>query len=355
MFLKFKTATATDFTFGTQPSVHTTPKQKKGANQLTYIRAVAVLAVILLHSSGELLFDFNSHKQINTGFITSVSFYSFLRWATPFFILISGALMLAPRKWEEDKWTFLQKRVTRVLQPFFFWALIYFAYENRNYFLEGKLPHTQLFINRLFFEDGYYHLWFIPMITGLYLLTPFIRVFLKNARKSDIEYFLCLVGIVCVLQNFFPTFLVIKHMAWLGFMGWYILGHYLTNYALSAHFRKWIYTAGILAIPIQAVATLLLSNTNQFYYERFFTYISPTVIALTVAFFTYLQNVDWYDWSKRFPTLNGIALKINELSFGIYFIHALILDLLKNGYLFNLQISPSSFFNASIPPYFGIV
>jgi surface polysaccharide O-acyltransferase-like enzyme len=325
------------------------------ANSLTYIRAIAVLAVILLHSSGELLYHFDAQNPFNIDFVTGVSFYSFLRWATPFFILISGTLMLNPKKFGENTVDFLKKRIKRILVPFAFWAIVYFIYENRYYFLEGKIPHKQLIINRIFFEDAYYHLWFIPMIIGLYFITPFLRVFSKSAKKSDIEYFLGLCFITSGIQNFYPTFFIVKYMGWFSYMGFYVLGHYLSTYSPSLKARKILYISGFIAIFAHGAGTLLVSNWDHAYYNRFFIYICPSVGILTAAFFTYLHHVNWDNMASSFPKINALLLKINELSFGIYFIHVLILDLLKNGYLFQVKIGTNTFFNASVPPYIGVL
>jgi surface polysaccharide O-acyltransferase-like enzyme len=325
------------------------------ANSLTYIRAIAVLAVILLHSSGELLYHFDAQKPFNTDFVTGVSYYSFLRWATPFFILISGTLMLNPKKFGENTVDFLKKRIKRILTPFAFWAIVYFIYENRYYFLEGKIPHKQLIINRIFFEDAYYHLWFIPMIVGMYFITPFLRVFLKSAKKSDIEYFLGLSFITSGIQNFYPTFFIVKYMGWFSYMGFYVLGHYLSTYPPPQKTRKILYILGFTAILANGAATLLVSNWDHAYYNRFFIYICPSVGILTAAFFTYLHHINWENKASKFPNINALLLKINELSFGIYFIHVLILDLLKNGYLFQVKIGTNTFLDASIPPYFGVL
>lgn len=329
-----------------------TPRKKP--NPLTYIRVVAVLGVITLHSSGESLFHFDAKNPLDKNFVTGVFFYSFLRWATPFFILISGTLMLNAKKRDEDTVSFLKKRVSRILIPFVFWAFIYYSYENRGYFLSGQLPSYAPFITRFFFEEVYYHLWFIQMILGLYILTPFFRVFLKSAKKADIEYFLAICFISSATQNFFPTFFVAKYLGWFSFIGYYILGHYLSTYPIPLRFRKWLYVGGILSVFGHSIGTLMASNWNHAYYDHFFMYVSPTVIVLTIAFFTYLQHINWQRFALKFPNVNQVLLKINELSFGIYFIHVLILDLLKNGYVFNVKITYNSFLDIPVPPPVGV-
>lgn len=331
----------------------TTPRKKP--NPLTYIRVIAVLAVITLHSSGESLLHFDAKNPFDINYVTGVFFYSFLRWATPFFILISGTLMLNAKKRDEDTLPFLKKRVSRILIPFVFWALIYYSYENRGAFLSGYLPSYVPFITRFFFEEVYYHLWFIQMILGLYILTPFLRVFLKSAKKSDIEYFLAVCFIASAVQNFYPTFFVIKYIGWFSFIGYYLLGHYLSTYPIPVRFRKWLYIGGILSVIGHIVGTLVVSNWQHAYYDHFFMYVSPTVIILTVALFTFLQNIDWQGFANKFPNINKVMLKINELSFGIYFIHVLILDLLKNGYVFNIKINYTSFLDIPVSPPIGVL
>jgi len=43
------------------------------------------------------------------------------------------------------------------------------------------------------------------------------------------------------------------------------------------------------------------------------------------------------------------------LSFGIYFIHALVLDILKNGYIGNWHTTSELFFNRPVYPLLGAI
>jgi hypothetical protein len=41
------------------------------------------------------------------------------------------------------------------------------------------------------------------------------------------------------------------------------------------------------------------------------------------------------------------------LSFGIYFIHIIVLDVLKNGYIFGFHLTAEKFFNLPVSPWYG--
>ncbi len=91
------------------------------------------------------------------------NFYdSIVRWAVPSFVMISGALFLQrdiPFK------KFFSKYIFRIVTAFLFWSFVYaVANYAKNKDIIKALGH---------FIMGHYHLWFLFMITGLYIYCTF--------------------------------------------------------------------------------------------------------------------------------------------------------------------------------------
>ena len=85
---------------------------------------------------------------------------SLVRFAVPIFVMISGALFLQrdiPTK------IIYTKYILKLSVAYIFWSLIYSLYYGGN-----LSRHVINFINSTF------HLWFIPMIIGLYIAYPII-------------------------------------------------------------------------------------------------------------------------------------------------------------------------------------
>ena len=323
------------------------PKARR--SEVPYIRAIAALAVVQMHAVGEAVFNFDPNISYDERWWVGNVYYSALRWATPIFIMLSGSVMLTPGRVESTA-GFLRKRMNRILPPFAFWSVLYLLYQYRGNIWDDNLPPWREVFNKVVFEDVYYHLWFIPMIIGLYLLTPIFQIFIRHAKRFDIEYFLVFSFLVTGLQHFIQNLLVVKYIGWLGYIGYYVLGYYLSQYTLR--WSKWLYALAIISVPFTAVVTWMLTKQAGAYNNLVFVYFSPNVVIMSAALFYSLCQKDWAAFAVRFPWLNAFMQWLAPLSFGIYFVHVMIIDALKNGY-FGPNTTYYLFFGVHIPPIIG--
>lgn len=333
----------------TRPEQNVAPPTRVKRSEVPYIRAIAAMAVVQMHAVGEAVFNFNPDAPFDERWWAGNLYYSALRWATPFFIMLSGSVMLTPGR-VEPTGDFLRKRMNRILPPFVFWSVLYLLYQYRGNIWDDNLPTWREVFNKVVFEDVYYHLWFIPMIIGLYLLTPIFQIFIRHAKRFDIEYFLVFSFLVTGLQHFIQNLLVVKYIGWLGYIGFYVLGYYLSQYTIR--WSKWLYALAILSIPFTAVVTWLLTKQAGAYNNLVFVYFSPNVVIMSAALFYYLCQKDWAAFAVRYPWLNGFMQWLAPLSFGIYFVHVMIIDALKNGYL-GPNTAYYVFFGWPVPPMIG--
>lgn len=323
------------------------PKTKRP--EVPYIRAIAALAVVQMHAVGEAVFNFDPDASFDERWWVGNVYYSALRWATPFFIMLSGSVMLTPGRLETAG-EFLRKRMNRILPAFAFWSVLYLLYQYRGNIWDNKLPTWREVFNKIVFEDVYYHLWFIPMIIGMYFLTPVFQVFIRHAKRFDIEYFLIFSFLVTGLQHFIQNLLVVKYIGWLGYIGYYVLGYYLSQYTLR--WSKWLYVLAIISLPFTAIVTWMLTQQAGAYNNLVYVYFSPNVVIMSAALFYFLCQKDWTAFAVRFPWLNAFMQWLAPLSFGIYFVHVMIIDALKNGYL-GPNITYYMFLGIPVPPAIG--
>ncbi|MBL7782827.1 MAG: acyltransferase family protein [Saprospiraceae bacterium] len=319
-----------------------------------YIRSFAAMAVVTIHSTGSYLTAFNPADNLDVHWWTGNIYCSLLRWATPFFILLSGGFLLDPGRHESTA-PFLKKRISRVLLPFAFWTVVYTLYQYRESFFSGQWPGWKEVFNRIFFEDVYYHLWFVPMIVSLYLLTPIFRIFIRHAHRQEIEYFLGIAFFITAMQHLFPGFFIVEYVGWLGYIGFYVLGYYLSTYRLPERLEKRIYALALLMPIVTAIGTWMLSVKKGAHDQSMYIYFSPNVVIMVVAFFSWLRWRDWSAFADRFPRFDRFIHHFAALSFGVYFIHALMLDILKNGYIAQWHTTTEMFFNHPVNPLVGAV
>lgn len=295
------------------------------------LKIVAIIAIIILHSSGPLLYKFNSIK-LSWWWIGNI-IDSATRWGVPIFIMVSGMLLLDPKK-DESIREFLSKRFNRVLIPFIFWGVGYTILSYYKLIIEFQpLPILNI-IEKLLTGQVFYHLWFIYMILGLYIVTPIIRIYVKNADLNNLRYFIIIWfitnGFFIFIQKISNFKLGIDLSFFVGFIGYYILGHYLHITNFNKKQINYIYFLSIGSFIATAIGTYILTLTdNGVFNEALYDYLSPNVILMSVGIFVFIKNYNWNGLIENRINVHRI-IEFSSLIFGIYLVHALILVMLNH-------------------------
>lgn len=311
---------------------------KKRETELDILRLLALLAVISVHCSGmgtDVVPMSDSGKRILTFFDSIVT------WQVPIYVMISGRFFLDPQRQVTLKK--LCKAMGRIVTAFVVWNVVYQGY----YLLTGV--YSGLNWKGMLFQAilGPYHFWFLFMIVGLYAITPFLRKI--AAEKRLMEYFIILFVLFETLQSYGTSLPVIGgllsevlgsmgfHFA-LGFSGYFVLGYYLYRYGVPKKLEFPLYAAaGILLIGV-ALLTVRRAAVEGINGEWYTGYRKPNTIIVASALFTFFTTrVSKHSFSER--TSKFIA-RLSEFSFGVYLIHALILDLMGDIGLSPLMITP---------------
>lgn len=149
------------------------------------LRIFAALAVVLLHvastkvkSSALLYEDF---------YIWLSAYHMITRFAVNCFVMITGALLLR----KEKQLTISQlwkKYIPKVLILFAIWSAVYIAVN----LLKSQMQGNTVSFHGVWktFLYGHYHMWYLYMLVGLYMITPILREVVKN--KTLVEYVLIL-------------------------------------------------------------------------------------------------------------------------------------------------------------------
>jgi surface polysaccharide O-acyltransferase-like enzyme len=301
------------------------------------IRTFAIVLVILLHASIEpvpaIVTGYDSNVVVQWW---SVNIYdSLARPCVPLFVMLSGALLLQPSKVDEPLKVFFKKRVSRIVPPLIFWMAAYFVWR---VFVNGETLSLYS-IGEGIIWGPYIHFWFIYMLIGLYLITPFLRVLVAHASRRLIRYFLVLwlvgTAVVPLLGLFVDYSLNNSVFLLTGYVGYYVLGLYL----LQVQLKKTVLLAGYIAGFVwTAVGTYIVTATvggsQQFF---FYDNLNLSVILTSATLFLLLSTVQ-SEKLNRFPRLNRLLHFISQNSLGIYLFHFMVIETLQNGYL-GLRIS----------------
>lgn len=305
---------------------------------LDLVRVVACVLVVLVHVAAREVEYYNVQSW---QYMVANAFHILAFSGVPLFVMISGALVLQPEK-EIGIKDLLIKKTLHFFVLYYIWKFFYqiVMMQERGIPLSGETIKTELIL-ALVKQRGYYHLWFLPMLAILYMVVPMIKK--SVADKNVCRYFLCVFVVVALL---FPTLFLyefkFKYMFvslfsyhdfsfFSGYLGYFILGHYLHRWQQDITAKK----RGRLLLT--GAAALLLACILGTYAAREsgmpdYSMQSPFVITnffTTVGIFLVCQNLGNKKESEQGNYEAMPYRKAAELTFGIYLVHPLCLKLFE--------------------------
>jgi surface polysaccharide O-acyltransferase-like enzyme len=323
-------------------ATHTSPttRQKPRLIFVNLMRIYAMTLVVIIHVASIPAPHFNTITPYE--WWVANAFHVLSKGGPPLFTMISGMLLLSNTQ-PQPLSDFFRKRFARVLGPFIIWAGIYLLW--RIYYKEELLTPTQI---RDLFLIGpmYYHLWFIQMILGLYIATPILRVYIKNASRRDLTYFVLIwvitVSILPFIDRFLDIRIGIQVFITTGYVGYFVLGYYLKDVWLNT--KQIIIALGIVVFGLLFTewSTFALLDANAGQFDAYFLdYYSFNMILVVTGLFLILKSIPYDKLLENRPRLRQRIIFISSCSFGIYFVHVMMMELLADG-VFGFQLSALS-------------
>lgn len=276
------------------------------------LRTIAALLVVLLHCSASYMYA----QTNDLNFWGASVINAFTRVSVPIFVLISGSFLLGR---VESLKVFFKKRASRVLIPLIFWSVFYLIYKGFVfYFMTGSFPFKEL-KNSIIFGDPFYHLWYLYMLLGLYLVTPFLNLFIQSTSRRSVWILAVGLTLLGIVNTFYDTIYHNKPF----FMLWFIpyLGYFLLGYLFKDFKVKRPYLPFLIYIVLSLLMVASLRLSLEHFTAPFYGYnnLTPLVILASLSFYVFFSNL---------KINKGLLSKVSHLTFGVYLVHALILDFL---------------------------
>lgn len=293
---------------------------KERDNRLDYIKTLAILGVITIHTCS---FDWPLASQ---EWLVNLIFRSFVAGAVPLFIMCTGVLFFDPTK-EKPLGQLYGKNILRIIMAMIFWAMTYKIY---HILKEDTLSLASLwngFKEVLLFKQEF-HLYYLAIALLLYVFSPMVRVFTKNASPEVMRYFILIwfaLGIAYpLLINFWP-FKELEGMPlqWrinmaYSSIGYGVFAYYLLGNPIKKRIAGLLIGVGILSVFL---GTLYFSHRIGALNPIFLEGMSPGPFFLATGVFGLLLHVD--------KTRKSIFVTfVSKASFCIYLSHILIMYLL---------------------------
>ena len=311
------------------------------------MRILAIFLVITIHASGYVLIAWSSVSQFAWFVANLVD--SFARISVPLFVMLSGALLLDKK---ESTLQFISKRIPRLMLPWFFWGTVQLLY-NASFSLnllfapgiKSRVIDTYL--------GGF---WFMPMLLGLYLVTPLLKPFIQKAKNIDFYYVFLLwfiaVPFVTTLTTIFGFSLSLLIPVWLQYTGYFLAGYFLVHKCtFTKKTIKQLRFLFIVSTCIIMFGTYFFTVLEGTFTELFYSYTNIFVFTSSISGFIifkdFFETINYSKKAKRF------LLIVSSASLGIYLSHLMILQLLATK-LFNNVIPPLLSMTLTLFLTFGI-
>ena len=301
-------------------------------NTFTYLRAVACVAIVLLHTLFTAVGLYGYTVENPADLLSYRVVIDNLMWAVPCFLMVTGALLLNRDKNISYSKLF-KKYILRILLAIVVFGAVFGIIDT----FYGQEPASlSVFLNQMkeiWTGRTWSHMWYLYCLIGLYLLLPFYKKIVNDSNKKELMYLMVL---YIVFLSVIPLI-----GGWDIHTGFYIhvstvypfyffAGFYLNEY--REHSQK-------LSVVILIIITLSLAILSciSWYGTRdilggFFEYNSLLVIMQSCCVFMIFMSV-----KDKTPGIMGrILIYIDKNGFGIYLVHMILVR-----YIFKqMQINP---------------
>lgn len=275
---------------------------------LDVIRIVATFGVIILHVFAS---EYNSTVGTYNWYVAVIG-DSLVRWAVPLFVMLSGALFLQPTK-EVSYSILFKKYIPRLLLAYIFWSLSYSVLLTIGYLVIGKELKLSLLI-------PHFHLWYLPMLIGVYLLIPIIRkISIENnlIRSALMLWIVYLIGCFCEFDNIPQIGILFNTNSIVGYAGYFLLGYYVSSCDITKKQAYWIYSIGIFGAIICVFGNIVMSYLSGVSETKFLSNLGPAVVAMSLALFTLIKQLTPKIKHKSIVFIEYVRKDL----FGIYLTH----------------------------------
>lgn len=135
--------------------------------RLNLLKVLASFAVIMVHTAVLRVSQVDMHS---LGWWVANIGDAAGRFGSSMFVMVGGAVLLA-RPAERDPWGFVGQRLSRLLPALLFWSVFYFTWRE---WMWGGITWPGI-VQDVVLGSPWYHLWFMYMMLGLYLMMPAMR------------------------------------------------------------------------------------------------------------------------------------------------------------------------------------
>lgn len=298
-------------------------KKKERVWYWDILRIAAVVFLVIRHISTA---SFDYVEPLGSKWWTFNVYGSLAAWMVPVYLMLSGASFLDPDK-PVTIGSIWSRNILRMFIAFVVWSALYAIYN----VISGQ-DNQQSVVDMLF--TGHFHLWFLPMIMGIYMLVPVFRIAARTIRGTAYIFFVSLAVSVTIpmLQDlgFAPSAEILTGMNNVGLISshvsFFFAGWLFHKVDLVPWQRYLLYALALAATAAIFVGTWQLTAIGGAHNEDMQSDSNLLTGVQGIALFVLVK-----EWCRKqtFSAQVQSALKFySSLTFGVYLVHVMLIALL---------------------------
>lgn len=289
------------------------------------LRALAAVAVVLIHVvQGTFVNGTEGVPLYRCLFDTSL-LMSITAWAVPVFVMISGYLLLNPEKDLPVKK--VKKYIGKILLILVTLGLgfclieSFLSYRSKGLWIVVKDAVVNLISGR-----SWAHMWYLYMLLGLYVLTPVLRAFVKEATEETARFVMVslfvLTIVVPTVNRIFGSSVTNFYLSPFPYVFYYLFGHYVTKLRIS---ERSGYITGGIAFTVCVLLSALDIQAKHWIFD--YDNVFLALLSMCIFFVAYQKK----ERPIRNERLAKMVHYVSGASFCIYLLHPLFLNVLNKG------------------------
>lgn len=305
---------------------------KKNTGFLSLLRILSALAVVVIHVVASSVTNYTGATSDTVVQVLDIV-HVFMNWSVPVFFMITGFIFLGLKS--ECAFPKMKKYILRFLAALFVFGFCYAMLEHIYSAHTVNLDVLLSSIKDIFTGNLWDHMWYVYEIIGIYLVLPIIKPFVEK-NSQNLLYATALTFVFNILLPSVGDILGVDiafKIPFVRYMFYIFAGGQIAKMNLPRIKKNIIYIICGLIVSACMVGVFYRNSISC-------AYTSLAICMMAVFLFLLFSLIcSDYKESKLIKTISG-------LTWGIYLIHPLVLNVLIKVLKFNPLDYPAYF---SIP------
>ena len=282
----------------------------KRDNNFDLLRILASIGVIFIHANFYYFQNNYSSPSLSMEYLVESTINIVTRYSVPVFVMLSGGYNLNNTE-NGNQYEFYKKTTWKIGVPAACAALFFLAFEEVKAIVLGLSIITPI----IGFISGFYALWYLLVLAGLYVLTPWIVKLKAVITKKEYCYIAVLLMVWGFGSQIVSDYKLPYTIGTVGaFLGYYLIGDVLLNY-YSEHKPAPVYWfISILMFGLTWIARYI--GIDFYMYVTYRNFFSPTIIIASICILLGFKEIK----------VSANLTSVSRLTFYVYIIHTFILN-----------------------------